>query len=173
MPPTTKEREAQEKEAKQGVDVLYASLEAALQKGDAQAYAGLCDFPLLLISDDAQGPAVLTALDKEAFLKLMGPALQPLGDAKVSSKHLVKVLSESLATIDEIVTVQVGKTKATWKNTATVVRREGAWRFKSVTEAGWGELLRGQSPGAVPPVPPKPLLPPAPTPAPGSPEPGK
>jgi hypothetical protein len=157
-PARRKPTAAKEKDAKAGVDALYADLKKALEKGDAAAYAALCDFPLLLVSDDAAGQATLTSLDKDAFLKLMTPAMQPLGDAVVTSKHTLKLLSDALGTVDEDVSVKVGKLSARWKNTATVAKGPSGWRFKGMTEAGWGELLSGAAPGpVVPPATPAPV----------------
>ena len=45
------------KQDKKGIDDLYKAFEDAMMKGDVAAAADLCDFPIIMLSDDSKGVA--------------------------------------------------------------------------------------------------------------------
>lgn len=131
------------------IDALFKALDAALEKGDAAAYADTLDFPVTLVTDGATGSTFSVSLDREAFLKAVSDSMKPVSHLKVSSKRTVAVLSDALATVVDDTTMTLGKTKGLSKSGAVVVRHGDAWKIKVLTEPGWAELL-------APPVPPSP-----------------
>lgn len=123
------------------IDALFKALDAALTKGDAEAYAAVMDFPITIVTDDAQGAPLSLSLDHDAFLQAVTPYLAAIPHLKVASKRSVVVLSDALATVIDATTLTLGKTHASSQSGAVVVQRAPGWRIKVLTEPGWGELL--------------------------------
>jgi hypothetical protein len=130
-----------EKADRAGIDALFKALDAALTKGNAEAYAGVMDFPVTIVTDDASGAPTSVTLDHDAFVQAVSPYLAASPHLKVVSKRSVTVLSDALATVLDVTTLTLGKTKGTSQSGAVVVQRAGAWRIKVLTEPGWGPLL--------------------------------
>jgi hypothetical protein len=78
---------------------------------------------------------------------------KPMTDVKVTHKPDIFLLSDSLATVNDVATVKMAGRTITMRNTTLVVRREGKWLVKAMAEAGWGEMARAEgSAGGAPPA---------------------
>jgi hypothetical protein len=125
-----------------GVDALYAACEEAHKKGDVNMAAEHMDFPLFMSTDDANGMYSSMTMDKATWVKEMTPWFTSMPkDMKVSMKHKISWHSDTLATVIEENTMTMGKTKGTWTSASMVVKKDGKWMFKSMTEAGWGKPM--------------------------------
>jgi hypothetical protein len=168
--PTTR-KVTKEKDDKKGIEAAFKAADDAMKKGDINAYAALADFPITMITDDSAGNATVSPADHDAFVKMMGPAMNMPKDMKMSAKHNISLLSDNLAVVVDENTMTMGKVKATWKSEEVMVQKDGKWLFKTMTEAGWGDLMKAGAAEAAPAAPAaapaaaKPAAAPAPAPA--------
>lgn len=144
------------KEDKKGVEELYKSMEAAWQKGDVNAVADNCDFPIVMVTDDSSGKAMATIADRDTFMKMMGGMANMPHDKtmKMSGKQTPHFLSDTLAWVDEDNSMTMGKMKASWHAGSMVTKVGDKWKLKQMAEAGWGDMAKmgegaGQAGGAM------------------------
>lgn len=131
-------REAQDRKE---IAALIQAMDDAGRKGDLAAAAALVDFPVLMVTDDAKGQASSVAWSKEQWTQVMEPFYKQPMQGKVSHKPLVFLASDSLATLNDTVTMAMGKKSMTSRNTTLLVRRDGKWLVKAMMEGGWGDMM--------------------------------
>ncbi len=127
-----------------GVDALYATMEAAMMKGDVETAATMIDYPVAMSTDDSKGEYVSDPMTKEQWVATMKPYMSaPMPkDMKMNSKHKVHFLSDTLAIAIEDHSMTMGKTKGTWTSASTLIKKGDKWFFKAMTEAGWGDMAK-------------------------------
>jgi ketosteroid isomerase-like protein len=129
------------KQDKKGVDDLYKTFEEAMKKGDANAAADLVDFPAIMLSDDSKGAVKHFNATREQWLGIMTPFIANMPkDMKMSSKHAATFLSDTLAVSIEQNGMTMGKTKGKWSSMSVLTLKDGKWKFKEMSEAGWGDM---------------------------------
>jgi uncharacterized protein (TIGR02246 family) len=129
------------KEDKKGVDALYKAMEDAWKKGDADAVAENVDFPVIMMSDDSSGKVQHFEASRDQWIGMMKPMLANMPkDAKMTHKHTPYFLSDDLAISIEEISMTMGKTKGKWKAMSVLTLRDGKWKVKQMTEAGWGDM---------------------------------
>jgi uncharacterized protein (TIGR02246 family) len=129
------------KEDKKGVDALFKATEDAWHKGDVNALADLVDFPVIMLSDDSKGEVKHFSATREQWVGMMQPMLANMPkDIKMKHKQTAHFLSDDLAVAIEEATMQMGKTKGSWKSMSVLTLRDGKWKFKEMAEAGWGDM---------------------------------
>jgi hypothetical protein len=128
------------KEDKKGIDELYKTTEAAWMKGDVNALAETCDFPVIMLSDDSKGEVKHFAATREQWVGMMSQFAQGMPkDVKMKNSHKPTFLSDDLAVVVEEHSMS-GKMKGSWKAFSVVTLRDGKWKFKEMAEAGWGDM---------------------------------
>jgi uncharacterized protein (TIGR02246 family) len=142
VPPKVKN----EAKDKQEIQALFRAMDSAGKAGDLDAAAALVDFPVTMMTDDSKGEAMGEAWDRERWTGVMKPFYEkPMKDMKVTHKPTIFLLSDSLASVDDVATMtHAGKT-VTSRSSTLVVRKEGKWRVKAMAEGGWGDMM-AQSP---------------------------
>jgi hypothetical protein len=129
------------KQDKKGIDDLYKAFEDAMMKGDVNAAADLCDFPVIMLSDDSKGVAKSFNASREQWLGIFAPmATNRPKDMKMSGKHTPTFLSDTLAVAIEQNSMTAGKMKGKWNGMAVLTQVDGKWKFKQMAEAGWGDM---------------------------------
>jgi hypothetical protein len=129
------------KQDKKGIDDLYKAFEDAMMKGDVAAAADLCDFPVIMLSDNSKGVAKSFNATREQWVGIFTPmATNRPKDMKMSGKHTPTFLSDTLAVSIEQNSMSVGKVKGKWNAMAVVALVDGKWKFKQMAEAGWGDM---------------------------------
>jgi ketosteroid isomerase-like protein len=128
------------KQDKKGIDQLYKAMEDAWKKGDVEALADNIDFPVIMLSDNSKGEPKYFEASREQWIGFMKPMVaMPKDDMKMSHKYTVHFLSDTLAvTIDD--NAMSGKTKGKWKSMSVLTQKDGRWKIKEMSEAGWGDL---------------------------------
>jgi uncharacterized protein (TIGR02246 family) len=138
VPPKVK-NEAKDKQEIQG---LFKAMEAAARTGDLDAAAALVDFPVTMLTDDSKGEAMGDAWSREQWTQVMKPFYDtPMKDMKVTHKPTIFLLSDSLASVDDVCTMTKGGKTITSRNSMFVVRKDGKWRVKAMAEGGWGDMM--------------------------------
>jgi hypothetical protein len=128
------------KEDKKGVDELYKTTEDAWMKGDVNALADSCDFPVIMLSDDSKGEVKHYTVTREQWVGMMSQFVQGMPkDVKMKNSHKAAFLSDDLAAVIEEHSMS-GKMKGSWKAFSVVTLRDGKWKFKQMAEAGWGDM---------------------------------
>jgi hypothetical protein len=61
-------------------------------------------------------------------------------DIQVTHKPTITVLSDSLATYTDDFTITTGGKKYSGRNAGLLVKRDGQWKWKTMYEAGWGDV---------------------------------
>jgi hypothetical protein len=129
------------KQDKKGVDDLYKAFEEALKKGDVNAAADLCDYPVVMLTDDGKGTAKTASVSREQWIAMFAPFMQNMPkDMKMSNKHTATFLSDTLAVSVETNSMAMGKLKGKWQSMSALTLVDGKWRFKQMAEAGWGDV---------------------------------
>jgi hypothetical protein len=132
---------AQEQKARQEIKSLFDKMEQANKKGDLEAAVALIDFPVLMLTDTKAGSAVGGPWTEEEWRKRMGPMYQhPMEGMHMTHAPKVAVLTPALASVTDDWTVTMGKTKKVGRSAMLLVRKDGAWKVKSMVEGGWGDM---------------------------------
>jgi hypothetical protein len=122
------------------------SMEAAAKRGDIDAAAALVDFPVLMATDNKSGEGMAESWERERWIEVMKPFYaKPMPDMKVTHKPSIFLLSDSLASVDDVATVKMGAKTITMRNSTLLVRRDGKWLVKAMAEPGWGDMPQVQS----------------------------
>lgn len=141
VPPKVQNEAADKKE----ILALFKSMETAEKKGDLEAAASLVDFPVLMVTDDSKGQATSGTWDKEKWTKVMEPFYKhPMPDVKVTHKASIFMVSDSLASVDDMATITHGNKTIRARNSTLLVRRDGRWYVKAMVEGGWGDVMKEQ-----------------------------
>jgi hypothetical protein len=131
------------------IQTLIQAMDAAGKRGDVEAAAALVDFPVLMATDDSKGEGMAETWTREEWVEVMKPFYsKPMTDMKVTHKPDIFLLSDSLASVDDVATVKMGDRTITMRNTTLLVRRDGKWLVKAMAEPGWGDMTRMQQSAA-------------------------
>jgi len=141
---------AREGQDRKEIAALIQAMDEAGKKGDLAAAAALVDFPVLMVTDDSKGQASATAWSKEQWTQVMEPFYRKPMEGKVSHKPSIFLASDSLATVNDVVTMSMGKKSMTSRNTSILVRKGGKWLVKAMMEGGWGDMMAASPQGAPP-----------------------
>jgi uncharacterized protein (TIGR02246 family) len=134
---------------KQEIQALFHAMDAAGRTGDLEAAAALVDFPVTMITDDSKGEAMGEAWDREKWTEVMKPLYaKPMKDVKVTHKPEIFLLSDSLATVDDVTTMTKGGKTITSRSSMFLIRKDGKWRVKSMAEGGWGDTMAAAPQGS-------------------------
>jgi hypothetical protein len=129
-----------EKKDRQEIQAVLKQFEAAGKKGDLDAATALVDFPVLMVTDDSKGQGMADSWTKEKWVEQMRPFYkQPM--PAVTNKPTITLLSDSLAVVTNQWSMAMGKKKVSGRNAMQLVRVDGKWRVKSMTEGGWGDTM--------------------------------
>lgn len=131
-------REAQDRKE---IGALIQAMDDAGKKGDLAAAAALVDFPVWMVTDDSKGQASAVEWSKEQWTQVMEPFYKQPMQGKVTHKPVVFLASDSLATLNDVVTMSMGKKSMTSRNSTILVRKDGKWRVKAMMEGGWGDMM--------------------------------
>jgi uncharacterized protein (TIGR02246 family) len=138
VPPKVKN----EAKDKREIQALIGAMETAAKRGDLDAAAALVDFPVLMVTDDSKGEAMGEPWERERWTEVMKPFYdKPMKDMKVTHKPTIFLLSDSLASVDDVSTMSMGGKTLTSRNSMLVIRRDGKWLVKAMAEGGWGDMM--------------------------------
>jgi hypothetical protein len=139
-----------EKKDKKELEAFTKAWQDAAKKGDVDALAKMVDFPVMMLSDNAKGEFSTMEMTHDQWVAAMKPSMEKMKDMKdmkMSRKVTCDVLSDDLASCDSESAIQMGKTKGNYYGESTLVRVGGAWKVKTMMEAGWGDMKLPDVPG--------------------------
>lgn len=136
-------------ERKKEIAALWNAMHDAQRKGDVNAAADLVDYPVLMITDDSKGNAMGEPWARERWIQVMEPFYRhPNPNMHTKHKTTVFLLSNSLASVEDVVTVKMGAKIFTVRSGNMVIKKGGKWLFKAMAEGGWGDMMPSGSPTA-------------------------
>jgi uncharacterized protein (TIGR02246 family) len=141
-PPKVKNEAKDRKE----IMAVFKAMETAGRKGDLEAAAALVDFPVMMMTDDSKGQGMGAAWTREQWVEVMRPFYEkPMKDMKITHKPTVFLLSDSLASVDDVCTMSMGGKTVVSRNSTFLVRAsDGQWKVKAMAEGGWGDMMGAQ-----------------------------
>lgn len=135
-----------EKSIKKDVTEFYKQEDELMKKGDFDALFSRIDFPIYMVSDNAAGVTSSKEYSKEEYIAMMKPMWEQMPkDVKTTHKTNTTVLSDSIVLVVDDYSMKMGKEKFVGRNYGTLVKVAGAWKWKSMTEAGWGDVDASKS----------------------------
>lgn len=147
VPPKVKN----EAKDRQEIQALIRAMDSAGRTGDLEAAAALVDFPVTMMTDDSKGQATAVAWSREQWTQAMRPFYEkPMKDVKVTHKPTIFLVSDSLASVDDVVTMTQGGKTVSSRTSMFVVRVDGTWRAKAMAEGGWGDMMKGEADARTP-----------------------
>lgn len=130
-----------EKATKKEIEDFLKKEDELAAKGDMDGMLGRIDFPVYMVTDDATGKLSTDATAKDKYVAEMKPFYENMAkDTKYTHKWQVSVLSDSLAVVVDDFTMSSGKNKMGGRNASILAKVDGAWKFKTMVEAGWGGM---------------------------------
>jgi hypothetical protein len=153
MPGWKPPRLTQESRDKQEITALFTKMDQAGKKGDVEAAAALVDFPVLMVTDDSKGEAHDVSWSREQWTEVMKRLYAKPMNVTVHHRSTVSVLSDSLATVVDHATFEMGGRSVTARSSSLLVKKGGEWKIKSMSEGGWGDsmsaaMAKGASPSS-------------------------
>ena len=132
-----------EKEIKILMD-WFATYEGYVLKNQLDNMADMAIFPLVVMTDDSQGNCVAQSWDRETYKQAMDMTAQGVDMSTVSieSHRSPTFLNENLAVvITDAITTIAGQPQQS-RYVDIMAKQDGEWRFKSMIQSGWGDMLK-------------------------------
>lgn len=124
----------------QGLLAWFAEYDAHVVKGDVEAMADMALFPLVVMTNDSAGECVAQDWDRATFVQAMGMATG--GAPRLQNQRTPVFLGPDLAVVVTNTTVTTGDEVAHMRYVDIMAKTGGRWRFKSMVQAGWGDMMR-------------------------------
>ncbi|AKJ00453.1 hypothetical protein ATI61_104139 [Archangium gephyra] len=130
-----------ESKTRKEIEAFIKEEDALMKKRDIEASLARVDYPIFMATDDSKGVPKAQSFDRQQYADMMRPMVeQTPADLQVNHKLDIKVLSDSLVTVNDDYTLTVGGQKYSGRNTALLVKRDGQWKWKAMSEPGWGDM---------------------------------
>ncbi|WP_375773237.1 hypothetical protein NR798_20950 [Archangium gephyra] len=130
-----------EAKTKKEIEAFFKEEEALMKKRDFEGGLARIDFPIFMATDDSKGVPKTETYDRQQYTNMMKPMYeQSPADMKMNHKPTITVLSDSLATVTDDYTLTTGGKTYTGRNSGLLVKRDGQWKWKTMYEAGWGDM---------------------------------
>jgi SnoaL-like domain len=121
----------------------FAEYDALAARNDVEAMADTALFPITVISNDSAGNGVTQIWDRAAFVQAMSDAMEgELGDLRMENRRRPTFLNRDLAVVVTDSTVTTGGGVQHLRYVDVMVKSDGSWRFASMIQAGWGDMLK-------------------------------
>lgn len=132
------------------IQAFFREEEALMKKGDFEGSVARHDFPIYMMTDDSKGMPMGQVYERDAFVAEMKPFWDNMPkDLRYTHKPTITVLSDSLVSVTDDFTMHQGKQSLRGRNATILVKRDGKWMWKAMTEAGWGDMSsQGSAPGS-------------------------
>lgn len=130
-----------EAQAKKEIEAFIKAEDALLAAKNWDGLLARIDFPIFMVTDTLAGVPSTQSSTREAYLAEMKPFWEQMPPTS-STRHklTVSVLSDSLANVVDDYEMTMGKTKMKGRNASLLVKVNGQWKYKTMTEAGWGDM---------------------------------
>lgn len=119
----------------------FAEYDALARKNDVEAMADQALFPLTVISHDSAGERVTQQWNRATFIQAMGAATEG-PQPELENHREPHFLSADLAVVVTTTVVTTGTDVQYMRYSDIMAKSGGKWRFTSMVQAGWGDMMR-------------------------------
>lgn len=122
----------------------FAKYQSHVIKNELDEMAAMAIFPLAVVTDDSDGNYVSQDWDVATFKQAMDLTSQGVDLATISIENNRNpiFLGENLAVvITDAITTIAGEAKQS-RYVDIMVKQDGVWKYKSMIQAGWGDMLK-------------------------------
>ncbi len=125
----------------EGIEALFGAAADAWRKEDMQALLALYDLPIYAGTDNAAGAYQSTECDAEELRAILTALMKSeRKDLSRTERRTPHFLSDSMAMVlTDTSVARHGDALGSYTSAILVIRKDGAWRFKSGVEAGHGK----------------------------------
>ena len=115
-----------------------------VRRNDLEAMADMALFPLVVMTNDSAGECVTQEWDRNTFVQAMDMGAVGSDPASVQfDNHRTPVfLNRDLAVVVTDSTVTTDGQARHMRYVDVMAKTGGDWRFKSMIQAGWGDMLK-------------------------------
>lgn len=113
--------------------------DALAARNDTSAMADVARFPLTVTTNDSAGECVTRQWDRDTFIQSMSMAAT---SAKIDNVRRPFFLNADLAVVITDSTVTTGDRTLHMRYADVMAKVGGEWRFTSMIQAGWGDMLQ-------------------------------
>ncbi|MFF5228955.1 hypothetical protein [Dactylosporangium sp. NPDC000521] len=122
----------------------FAAYDALAERGDVEGMADVALFPLTVTTNDSAGECVTQQWDRATFVQAMRAAVgEPR--PRLDNQRQPVFLNADLAVVVTDSTVTTGEQVLHMRYVDVMAKTGGEWRFTSMIQAGWGDMLRAAS----------------------------
>jgi hypothetical protein len=130
-----------EDKIKKDVTAFLKQEDMMMQTQDQQGMLRRIDFPVFMVTDDQQGAVEAKAYTREQYVAIMKPMWDnPPKQIQITHNHDITVLSDSLVSLVDDFTLDMGQGKKKGKSSTFLIKKDGEWKWKFLAEAGWGGM---------------------------------
>jgi hypothetical protein len=145
-----KPHKADAKKDEKGLEAAMKMMGESMMKGDMETVAGTIDFPVMMVTDTSAGNGMAAMMTKEQWMGAM-KGMDKMKDMKMTEKHKIDWLTDSLAVVHGDHTATMGGKKMEWTASSLWMMKDGKWMNKMMAEGGWGDGMGAK--GASAPMP--------------------
>ena len=122
----------------------FAKYDGHVLKNELDRMADMAFFPIIVMTDDSAGNCVTQNWDRDTFKQAMDLAAQGVDvtTLKIQNHRNPTFLSENLAVVVTDAVTTVGETTQQSRYVDIMVKQNGEWKYKSMAQAGWGDMLK-------------------------------
>lgn len=130
---------------RQSIDAWFARYDHLSKAGDVEGMADMAAFPLQVVTDDSEGNGYAESWTRDRFVETMAEAMRGTPDnMQMDAVRTPFLLTESLAVVITDATVTIGGDVQTMRYADILVKHDGEWRFQTMAQGGWGDMLKAQ-----------------------------
>jgi ketosteroid isomerase-like protein len=122
----------------------FARYDELVRRSDADAMADMALFPLIVMTNDSAGDCVTQEWNRETFVQAMAMNTEGADSATMDfvNEREPVFLNSDLAVVVTNSTVTMGGRAQHMRYVDIMAKQDGQWRFKSMIQAGWGDMLK-------------------------------
>ena len=130
------------RQTKKEVRAMFKAMDEHCKSGKFDEVLKHVSFPVQMITDNSKGVPSSELWDQATYMAVMKPFWENMPkEAKMIHRPSITVLSDSLVAVTDAYTMKMGKKqKLKGTNAGLLVKEDGVWKWKVMTEAGWGDM---------------------------------
>ncbi len=127
------------------IESWFAKYDQLALKSDVEGMSAYARFPLYAVSTDSKGQAHTDVWKKEDFLQIMKEVMAGTPpDLDIRTERTPYFLSDDLVVVATRATVKSQGKCNVYKYVDVLVKDGGAWKFQTMVQAGWGDILKNR-----------------------------
>ena len=122
----------------------FARYDVHVRNNETDAMADMALFPIVVMTNDSAGECVTQEWDRDTFVQAMAmntDSADP-SEMKFTNEREPVFLNSDLAVVVTNSTVTMDGQEQHMRYVDIMAKQDGEWRFKSMIQAGWGDMLK-------------------------------